>query len=893
MKSILFVINVFLFTTIFAQDNFFCEYSEPFCIGTTFTSETGGISQSGNNYGCLLSQPNPSWYFLKIEDSGQIDLSLSAPSDIDFVIYGPFNSLNATFNTCGTLGDINSPVVDCSYSATMNETPSIPNGITGEYYLLLITNYANTVQQIDLVQTGGNGTLDCDIYGESSYHYIGGNMFYDNNQNGINDGTDVLLPYVNFSITPNNYSGISNSNGTFSFTNYSLNDVDYVIYSELDGWSSTTTNQYQFTLDTLGSIMSSANFGFYPDSIYTNANIDLINNPTKCIGNTKYWVNVSNTGTENLINFDFSIDIPTGFELFSSQIPYNSLTNNTISYSVNSLSIFETMSFYFILTPLTSNTLAIGDTINISALLNFTDSNGPITVTDSMESIVSCSYDPNIKISLPNGQLASDTIGVNDSLEYIIHFQNTGTAPAVNINILDTISEHLEIESFTLLSSSHDVLYELDTNRTINFRFNNINLPDSTFNEPMSHGYVRYFIKLKDSLSPNTVINNSASIYFDFNEPIITNTTNNIIDCYLTPEPAIFSVQNNTLYVNNTDSSYTYQWYQNGSIQQGNESDSIIYTQNGTYTVQILNQFNCSSFSDSILCPIPINLSPSINNNLINSNLSATSYDFLWLLNSDTLIMETGNQLAMLTNGQYQLIVNMNGCIDSSTYLNCSFIDPTQIFNTNDTLQSGLQSNFYHFTWLFEGDTLQGENENFIIPASNGTYELLSTNLYGCSDYHSVYKNCSFMEDPDFDFENNILSSNLNQATYSFVWLFEGDTLLNQESSDIVVNNNGTYTIISTDVYGCTLSSDYLSSLSIDEQILEYKIYPNPSRNNFIIESLNNDIKTIEILDNLGNLVYFNDSIKSNQTILNLESLESGIYILQINNSIIKKIIKL
>ena len=54
-------------------------------------------------------------------------------------------------------------------------------------------------------------------------------------------------------------------------------------------------------------------------------------------------------------------------------------------------------------------------------------------------------------------------------------------------------------------------------------------LPDSFANESASNGYVLFDIKTKRDLSWGTKIKNTAAIYFDFNEPIITNTTINTL----------------------------------------------------------------------------------------------------------------------------------------------------------------------------------------------------------------------------------------------------------------------------------------------------------------------------------------------------------------------------
>ena len=54
-------------------------------------------------------------------------------------------------------------VVDCSYSPNPTETANIPNGQTGEYYILVITNFSNQPCDITFQQQSGTGTTDCTI----------------------------------------------------------------------------------------------------------------------------------------------------------------------------------------------------------------------------------------------------------------------------------------------------------------------------------------------------------------------------------------------------------------------------------------------------------------------------------------------------------------------------------------------------------------------------------------------------------------------------------------------------------------------------------------------------------------------------------------------------------
>lgn len=98
-----------------------------------------------------------------IERTGNLQLKLSSsPSnDIDFVCWGPFGS----FEQACLSGLSNEYVVDCSKSIDHVEYCSIPFAVTGEYYVLMITNYSNNQTNIKLVQNAGSGTTDCSIIG--------------------------------------------------------------------------------------------------------------------------------------------------------------------------------------------------------------------------------------------------------------------------------------------------------------------------------------------------------------------------------------------------------------------------------------------------------------------------------------------------------------------------------------------------------------------------------------------------------------------------------------------------------------------------------------------------------------------------------------------------------
>ncbi|MCC7466785.1 MAG: T9SS type A sorting domain-containing protein [Saprospiraceae bacterium] len=151
------------------------------------------------------------------------------------------------------------------------------------------------------------------------------------------------------------------------------------------------------------------------------------------------------------------------------------------------------------------------------------DDASPVVDIDCMENIGS--YDPNDKQGFPRGALEEHYIPLQQPIDYLIRFQNTGTDTAFTVKILDTLSSHLDPSTFRFLGSSHNCYTNLISANVVEFLFPNILLPDSNVNEPASHGFVKFNISPKKDLPHGTLIQNSAAIYFDFNAPIITNTT--------------------------------------------------------------------------------------------------------------------------------------------------------------------------------------------------------------------------------------------------------------------------------------------------------------------------------------------------------------------------------
>ena len=139
-----------------------CGAATEFCAenGLSFPASTNlPDAPPGNDYGCLLSTPNPAWYYMSTTGPGVANIQLqSAPAvDIDFALWGPFTSLGDALSNCGSLG---SPV-SCSYSTAAFETVTVPSGGAGEFFILLITNFSN--QPTDITGSTTSQILGCNV----------------------------------------------------------------------------------------------------------------------------------------------------------------------------------------------------------------------------------------------------------------------------------------------------------------------------------------------------------------------------------------------------------------------------------------------------------------------------------------------------------------------------------------------------------------------------------------------------------------------------------------------------------------------------------------------------------------------------------------------------------
>jgi hypothetical protein len=125
-------------------------------------------------------------------------------------------------------------------------------------------------------------------------------------------------------------------------------------------------------------------------------------------------------------------------------------------------------------------------------------------------------------------EIRGETIPINtfsntDYLEYTIRFQNLGTASAQFVRVLSDLNFRLDPATFEMVTTSHNYTYQRDGS-SLDFFFDNIQLPAEIADEDGSNGFIKYKIKPLPGLLAGDIIAASANIFFDYNAPVVTET---------------------------------------------------------------------------------------------------------------------------------------------------------------------------------------------------------------------------------------------------------------------------------------------------------------------------------------------------------------------------------
>jgi hypothetical protein len=382
--------------------------------------------------------------------------------------------------------------------------------------------------------------------------------FVDANNNAIKDSNEINFPNGTFLIEKNN-SGTINSI-TVPTGSYSIFD-------------STGTSSYNFNYEINSEF---ANYLSLTPTNYTNIVI-----PNNSVNQTYYFpIQVTQSFDDVSINIVPLTSPRAGFD-YINRIVYknNSLatTSGVVSYTndplVTTASVSQTGTTatatgfnynYDNLTPFETRTIDVSmsvpaiPAVNIDDLLTNTATiSGPLADVNisnnnsSNTQAVVAAYDPNRVIESHGDKIVFDEFGPDDYLFYTIKFENVGNENALNIKIQDVLDSKIDENSIRMINASHEYILERNGSN-LKWSFNDILLPPSVENTEIGKGYATFKVKLKPGFEIGDIIPNAASIYFDNNPAIITNTFNTEFIAALANDD--FNTSNFNLYPNPSNS---------------------------------------------------------------------------------------------------------------------------------------------------------------------------------------------------------------------------------------------------------------------------------------------------------------------------------------------------
>lgn len=353
---------------------------------------------------------------------------------------------------------------------------------------------------------------------------INGTIYLDMDQNGIFDGTDFPIMNRIVQLSPGYFTS-SASTGAFSFV---VPAGTYDLSATPGQFDQQSTPNIQVQPAGTQNVLSGYALAMTSTSVEADLAVNLASDSPRPGFNNMISIPCKNEGsllTGGILTFTFDPQ-----QNYASGSPGVDVQGNTLSWVIPEMQLGEIRTYFATLnTPVA---VPLGTVLNysVSIVANDLDANAANDMAMITETVVG-SYDPNDKRVIPTTLTPNELID-GKPVEYTIRFQNTGTYLAETVRIEDQLSEDLDLSTFLFLGSSHPCTWSIE-NEMLQFYFEEIMLPDSNANEPESHGFVMFRITPDSDLQLGDAVENTASIYFDFNEPIIT-------------DPAVFVVETST-----------------------------------------------------------------------------------------------------------------------------------------------------------------------------------------------------------------------------------------------------------------------------------------------------------------------------------------------------------
>ncbi len=367
----------------------------------------------------------------------------------------------------------------------------------------------------------GAAINDCTTIVEDQGGEICGVAYNDENGNCVQDGNESVLANIDILIQPGNRIVTTDDNGAYSV--FVSPDVYQLEQVANDLWTPTCQISLSVNVDQMGQTYCGNNFANTAVNPEADVSIEISSTPHRIGEENLIALTYCNNGTMTATDVVVQLTIDERLTLLESSIPWNDYTGQTATWNLGDLEIGACQTI-FVKEEVSTET-EVGEIIDITAVISTTETETIYTNnTDTNSEEAVGSFDPNDILVSPEGYIDND-----QDLFYTIRFQNVGNASASTVRVEDVLPEDLNMETLVMGSTSHAYRLDIEDGNVLIWTFDNINLVDSTTNEVESNGFINFKIKPIQNLEEGTRIENNAAIYFDNNNPILTNTVINII----------------------------------------------------------------------------------------------------------------------------------------------------------------------------------------------------------------------------------------------------------------------------------------------------------------------------------------------------------------------------
>ena len=351
---------------------------------------------------------------------------------------------------------------------------------------------------------------------------VSGTVYLDTDEDCIADLGEIPVPYRVITFTPGPIYASTDANGNYTrqlpLGNYAITSSDELLSEVCAG----AANVVDLVTPITANLPVIGPQGGLPELLAS-----MVSGPARPGFVVHYTAWASNLlyGPTGTVTVTMLLDPNITF--LSADPTPNAVNGQTLTWTVPSLDAFGNETFH-VYAQVPADVGLIGtDLLSTLTVQGTTGDAEPANNTFVHDVTVTGSYDPNDKLAATSTRASDELyfIDQDEWIDYTIRFQNTGTDTAFHVLISDTLESTLDPAGLRVGAASHPLHWELGFGNVLRFRFDDILLPDSNVNEPLSHGFVTFRIAPRLPLQAGTELTNTANIFFDFNPPVRTNTT--------------------------------------------------------------------------------------------------------------------------------------------------------------------------------------------------------------------------------------------------------------------------------------------------------------------------------------------------------------------------------